>query len=94
MFADDTNLFYEHKNIIKLFATVNEELMDINDWFMENKLFLNVGKMKYSLFHSNRVDELPLKLPKLSVNNQEIKRASIQNVWGFFLMKIFHGRNI
>ena len=25
MFADDTNLFYEHKNIIKLFATVNEE---------------------------------------------------------------------
>ena len=31
MFADDTNLFYEHKNIIKLFATVNEELMNIND---------------------------------------------------------------
>ena len=31
MFADDTSLFYEHKNIIKLFATINEELMNIND---------------------------------------------------------------
>ena len=37
MFADEANLFYEHKNI-KLFATVNEELININDWFMANKL--------------------------------------------------------
>ena len=69
MFADDTNLFYEHKNI-KLFTTVNEKLMNINDWFMANKLSLNVGKTKYSLFHKpSRVDDLPLKLPKPSVNN-------------------------
>ena len=40
MFAEDTNLFHEHKNIIKLFVTVNEELMNINDWFMANKLSL------------------------------------------------------
>ena len=38
MFADDTNLFYEHKNITKLFATVNEKLIDINDWFLANNL--------------------------------------------------------
>ena len=44
MFADDKNLFYEHKNIRKLFATVNEELINISDWFMANKLSLNVGK--------------------------------------------------
>ena len=31
MFADDENLFYDRKNIIKLFATVNEELININD---------------------------------------------------------------
>ena len=31
MFADDANLFYERKNIIKLLATVNEELININD---------------------------------------------------------------
>ena len=90
MFADDTNLFYEHKNIIKLFATVNEELMNINDiindWLMANKLSLNVGKTKYSLFHKpSRVDDLPLKLPKLSLNNQEIKRASYTKFLGVLL---------
>ena len=33
MFADDTNLFYSHKNIHQLFAKVNEELEKIGDWF-------------------------------------------------------------
>ena len=47
MFTDDTNLFYEHKHIIKLFATVNEELMNINDWFMANNFSLNVDETKY-----------------------------------------------
>ena len=30
MFADDANLFYEQKNVIKLFATLNEELINKN----------------------------------------------------------------
>ena len=90
MFADDTNLFYKHKNIVKLFATVNKELMNINDWFMANKISLNVGKMKYSLFHKPRtVDDLPLKLPKLSINNQEIKRVSSTKFLGVFLDEKF-----
>ena len=51
--------------------------MNINDWFMANKLSLNVRKTKSSLFHKrSRVDDLPLKLPKVSINNQEMKRAS------------------
>ena len=45
--------------------------------FMANKFSLNVGKAKYSSFHKpSRVDDLPLQLPKLSINNQEIKRTS------------------
>ena len=43
MFANDTNLFYEHKNTIKNFTTVDAELLNINE------LSLNVGKTKYSL---------------------------------------------
>ena len=51
--------------------------MNINDWFMANKLSLNFGKTKYSLFHKpSWVDDLPLQLPKLSINNQEIKRTA------------------
>ena len=86
MLADDTYLLYEHKNIIKLFVTVNEELMIINDWFMANKLSLNVGITKCLLFHKpSRVDDLSLQLPKLSINNQEIKRTSHTKFFsGFF----------
>ena len=29
MFADYINIFYEPKNIIRLFATVNEELINL-----------------------------------------------------------------
>ena len=44
MFPDDTNLFYTHSNIQKLFSTVNEELASINQWFNSNKLSLNAKK--------------------------------------------------
>ena len=44
MFADDTNLFFEHRDISVLFSTVNRELKNINKWFISNKLSLNVKK--------------------------------------------------
>ena len=52
MFADDTNLFYTHSNIQKLFSTMNEELASINQWFTSNKLSLNANK-KNILFSIN-----------------------------------------
>ena len=60
--------------------------MNINGWFMANKLSLNVGKTNYSLLHKpSRVDDLPLQLPKLSINNQEIKRTSYTKFLGVLL---------
>ena len=74
---------YQHKNIIKFFATVNEELINKSDWFMVYKLSLNVRKTKYSIFHkSRRVHDPPFKLPKLSINNKEIKTASYTKFLG------------
>ena len=46
MFADDTNLFFNRKDIKHLFTVVNKELVDIKDWFTANKLSLNVEKTK------------------------------------------------
>ena len=40
MFADDTNLFYSHKNITTLFQIVNSELKLVNEWFLANQLSL------------------------------------------------------
>ena len=39
MFADDTNLFFSHKNIKELFKTMNQELIKIQQWFNANKLY-------------------------------------------------------
>ena len=50
MFADDTNLFYTHSNIQKLFSTMNEELASINQWFTSKKLSLNTKKNKIFFF--------------------------------------------
>ena len=57
MFADDTNLFYEHNDLKTLFSLVNQELQKINEWSEANKLSVNVEKTKYSLFH-NQVQEI------------------------------------
>ena len=44
LFADDTNLFSSHSNINELFSTMNDELSNLNQWFVSNKLSLNIKK--------------------------------------------------
>ena len=83
MFADDTNLFFSHKNIKELFKTMNQELINIQQWFNANKLSLNIKKTKYSFFHSLGLqDKIPLQLPKLEINSISIKRESVMKILG------------
>ena len=51
LFADDSNLFCSNNNIRALFETANKELSQINEWFLANKLSLNVAKTNYILFY-------------------------------------------
>ena len=77
MFADDTNLFFSHKNIKDLFQAVNSELGKIFQWFNANKLSLSKDKTKYTFFHKAREkDNIPLKLPALFINDKEIERVT------------------
>ena len=46
MFADETNLFFTHKDIRYLFEIVNQELENITQRFISNKLSLNIKKKK------------------------------------------------
>ena len=82
------NLFFEHKYISILFSTANRKLQNINEWFISNKLSLNVKKARLSIFHkASRRDDLPLALPKLFINNnyQVIKRQSSIKFLGILL---------
>ena len=86
MFADDTNIFYTEKNIKTLFDIVNIELQKISQWFIPNKLSLNVTKTKNLFFHKpSKKDNIPLVLPKLSICNNEIKQSESIKFLGVFL---------
>lgn len=55
LFADDTSIFYSHKNPKILQATMNTELTKVTNWLIANKLSLNVTKSNLILFQtSNR----------------------------------------
>ena len=86
MFADDTNLFYAERDIKKLFQTVNNELQKISQWFISNKLSINVTKTKYSFFHKpSKRDNIPLALPQLYIDNNQIQRSESIKFLGVFL---------
>ena len=86
MCADDTNLFLTHKDISYLFETANLQVERINQWFISNKLSLNVSKTKQSFFNKpNKRDDILLFLPKLNINNSEIERSECLKFLGVLL---------
>ena len=48
-FADDSNVFFSHKNPQTLLETVNSELKNIIFWIHANKLSLNLQKTNYMI---------------------------------------------
>ena len=50
LFADDTNIFFLHKNINTLINILNKELAYVSQWFNINKLTLHPEKTKFILF--------------------------------------------
>ena len=86
MFADDTNLFYEHKDLKTLFSLVKQELQKINEWFKANKLSLNAGETKYSLFHkASRKDDISLFLPRLLIKKHKVEGVKSMMFLGVLL---------
>ena len=86
LFADDTTRFCSENNIRTIFETANQELSQINDWFLANNLSLNEGKTKYMLFHKRTDQEtIPLKLPSLQLNSNIIERENSLKFLGAIL---------
>ena len=53
LFADDTNIFLRNKNIENLIHIANTEVKKLTDWFIANRLSLNVAKTNCILFCNN-----------------------------------------
>ena len=54
LFADDINIFLEHRDIKALIEMVNSELVKLADWFSVNRLSLNVSKTNFVIFCSSK----------------------------------------
>ena len=67
-FADDTSLFISKSNIDDLFASANEEINNLYEWFCANKLSLNAKKTKY----------IVIRAPHFNCNFEHLK-VSIKN---------------
>jgi len=55
MFADDTNMFIQGKDVNKMEECVNEEMEKVVKWLHCNKLSLNVDKTHTMIFSNNRL---------------------------------------
>ena len=71
LFADDSNLFYAHKNLRSLEEHLNQQLINIHNWLCANKLSLNVDKSQFVIFHPVQkvVDYTSI---NLSINNKDL----------------------
>ena len=68
-----------------LFSIVNEELNEIYEWFNANKHSLKADKTN-SLFHKpSKTDDLPLLLPRLLRNDNEVERVGSIKFLGVLL---------
>ena len=50
LFADDTNIFFEHSDLDVLTSHLNDQLHNVLTWLKANKLSINVKKIKLMIF--------------------------------------------
>ena len=84
MFANDTNLFFEHTDLRILLSIVNEKLNKIYEWFNADKLSLNADKI-CSIYKTSKTDDLQLLLPKLLINDNKLERVGSIKFLGVLL---------
>lgn len=51
LFADDSNLFIQHKSLQALETKINDQLHNVNEWLCANRLSLNIDKSNFVIFH-------------------------------------------
>ena len=82
-FADDANLFFQHRDIKMLESLINSELEKVLTWLCANKLSLNIDKSNFVIFHP-----IQRKLPKqvmLSINNQMLTQETSIRYLGVYI---------
>jgi len=81
LFADDTNLFYSGNNIEYMCEIVSNELMHLNQWFIVNKLSLNINKTNFMIFsNKNIVGDF-----NINIDGRKIERVFVTKFLGVYI---------
>ena len=83
LYAADTDLFLNGKDINELINMMNKELKNIVEWLNVNKLSLNVKKTQFMIFFSSR-KYVPV-VSNLVINNSPITRIYTAKCLGVFI---------
>ena len=70
LFADDSCFYLSHNNPETLINIANNDLNSLNNWFISNRLTLNIKKSHCIIF--KRQINIPPDLPKVKINNVNI----------------------
>ena len=68
LFADDTSVFLEDKNLAEITNTLNAELAKLTVWLSANKLTLNTSKSHFMIFHRAKLKSSDTKIPVILSN--------------------------
>ena len=74
LFADDANLFFQHRDINMLESLINFELEKVLNWLCANKLSLNIDMLNFVIFRP--VQTKPPKQVMLFINNQMLTQET------------------
>ena len=85
LYADDTVLYYSHKNPEVLFTKMNDALKDIWKWCKMNRLSINTNKTKYIVVDPyNNVDILSNRF-NLVLGDASLERVTSYNYLGVLI---------
>ena len=79
-FADDTTLYYTHKNQRVLRACIEHDLSKLYDWFGVNSLMLNINKTNLLLFDYRKYDKTEFSVLVNGTTLNPIKSAKFLGV--------------
>ena len=89
LFADDTNMMYSNKSLKTLVSTMNIELCNLSNWFLSNKLSLNLKKTHYILFGGRHVKEEV----NIFINKIKIEQVTVTKFLGVYVDQKLNWKN-
>ena len=83
LFADDTNIYFKHRDLIQLQKIMNRELKKVRKWLDANRLSLNIDKTNFVVFHSPQIKLVEPVI--IRFGKKKIKRESCVKFLGIML---------